>query len=734
MTTDIRLDILYKKFIVGVPTAYPNGNPSAEAGFDKPMIFPSLQVISQDIPGSAPTTDLSNVTITYLNPVVSGTQKQVSTSKPHIAKYTKLPLIDVGGGAGFAFGYSKTQSLNLCTQSIPFNYDLAVGTYAINVFDSTGTEIYSNNATYPWVFDGDGGVLLFTGGNKLPGLPSINFWRYEGTFGGSSGSGSSIGNGDLTTVIGDVSFNGNVTVGKNLGIGKTNARYPIDTPGIAACGAVFQFDSDTGVNTLNTTMVGGVYNSQILYANAGLTVPVGQVFLNNGTTNLTGTTTMGTVSITGPITSSGGLSVTSGGLSVTSGGLSVTSGSTTNNIIGNLLISGNTIIGNLITGLKDASLNGRLFLGGDLSLNQDLWVKGNIGIGTTGDGIFPLDVRTSASTINTGVGTTVASFSGSTPNGPYGSNRINMNLSSFIDASGLPTNSISVIDDSAGSGHMLFSSKTGHGTGSATMTERMRITPAGYIGIGKTNPEYRLDVSGDTSISGDLIVNGNLSIQKINNQFIINTTTTNYQLIISEDISLNGRLFTSGDASLNGRLYVKNTVGLGILNPNYTLDVSGNAEFTQDISMGGRLLAAGDISLNGNVSIGRVLRPTTISEPFITNIGTTSPYTFDYNQGATFYVTTPPATNFTVNITNVPSDINRTYCFTIIISSATNKRFCNSLQINGATAITPRFANGIPTSITASATTITQSISIQRITVGDLTANVIVLSSVTGWY
>jgi len=732
MTTDIRLDILYKKFIVGVPTAYPNGNPSAEAGFDKPMIFPSLQVISQDISGSAPT-DLSNVTIAYLNPVVSGTQKQVSTSKPHIAKYTKLPLIDVGGGAGFAFGYSKTQSLNLCTQSIPFNYDLAGGTYAISVFDSTGTEIYSNNSTYPWVFDGDAGVLLFTGGNKFPGLPSINFWRYEGTFGGSSGSGTSIGNGDLTTVIGDVSFNGNVTVGKNLGIGKTNARYPIDTPGIASCGAVFQFDSDTGVNTLNTTMVGGVYNSQTLYANAGLTVPVGQAFLNEGTTNLTGTTTMGTVSITGPITSSGGLSVTSGGLSVTSGGLSVTSGSTTNNIIGNLLISGNTIIGNLITGLKDVSLNGRLFLGGDLSLNQDLWVKGNIGIGTTGDGIFPLDVRTTQTSTLGAAGTTVASFSGITPNGPYGSNRINLNLSSFIDASGLPTNSISVIDDAAGSGHMVFSSKTGHGTGSATMTERMRITPTGYIGIGKTNPEYRLDVSGDTSISGDLIVNGNLSIQKINNQFIINTTTTNYQLIISEDISLNGRLFTSGDASLNGRLYVQNNVGLGILNPNYTLDVSGNAEFTQDISMGGRLLVAGDISLNGNVSIGRVLRPTTISEPFITNTGTTSPYTFDYNQGATFYVTTPPATNFTVNITGVPSDINRTYCFTLIISSATNKRFCNSLQINGATAITPYFANGAPTTITMG-TYITQTFSLQRISTGETSTNVNVFSSVTSWF
>ena len=195
----------------------------------------------------------------------------------------------------------------------------------------------------------------------------------------------------------------------------------------------------------------------------------------------------------------------------------------------------------------------------------------------------------------------------------------------------------------------------------------------------------RLFVGGNTELSGNLLIKGNLAVQQYQNQNIINTTTTNYQLIVSEDISLNGRLFTSGD-----------------------------------------------VSLNGNVSIGRGLRPTTISEPFITNTGTTSPYTFDYNQGATFYVTLPPATNFTVNITGVPSDINRTYCFTLIISSATNKRFCNSLQINGATAITPNFAGGIPTITTASF--ITQSISIQRLTAGDLTANVNVFSAVTSWY
>jgi hypothetical protein len=65
--------------------------------------------------------------------------------------------------------------------------------------------------------------------------------------------------------------------------------------------------------------------------------------------------------------------------------------------------------------------------------------------------------------------------------------------------------------------------------------------------------------------------------------------------------------------------------------------------------------------------------------------------------------------------------------------STTNKTFCNSVQINGNTAITPNYANGIPTSFT-SGNVITQSVSIQRITAGDVAANVIVLSAVTAWY
>jgi hypothetical protein len=137
--------------------------------------------------------------------------------------------------------------------------------------------------------------------------------------------------------------------------------------------------------------------------------------------------------------------------------------------------------------------------------------------------------------------------------------------------------------------------------------------------------------------------------------------------------------------------------------------------------------------MNGNLSVSKILKPTTISEPFITNAGTTSPYTLDYSTGATFYITLPPSSNFTCNITNVPSDINRTYVITLIITSTTNKTFCNSVQINSNTAITPNYANGILTSIT-SGNVITQSISIQRISSGDVAANVTVLSSVVPWY
>jgi hypothetical protein len=98
----------------------------------------------------------------------------------------------------------------------------------------------------------------------------------------------------------------------------------------------------------------------------------------------------------------------------------------------------------------------------------------------------------------------------------------------------------------------------------------------GYVGIGTTNPGFALDVIGkaqfssNVSINGGLIVNGNLSVQKLNNQYIINQTTTNYQLIVSEDISLNGRLYVSGN------VYAGQRLSTGATNANAFHSIVGN--------------------------------------------------------------------------------------------------------------------------------------------------------------
>ena len=78
-----------------------------------------------------------------------------------------------------------------------------------------------------------------------------------------------------------------------------------------------------------------------------------------------------------------------------------------------------------------------------------------------------------------------------------------------------------------------------------------------------------LSMNGNVSLGGNLLVNGNLSV----NQFQSTTkiTTTNYQLVVAEDLSLNGRLNVTQDASFNGNVYVKgNLMVAGGITPMYT--------------------------------------------------------------------------------------------------------------------------------------------------------------------
>ena len=127
-----------------------------------------------------------------------------------------------------------------------------------------------------------------------------------------------------------------------------------------------------------------------------------------------------------------------------------------------------------------------------------------------------------------------------------------------------------------------------------------------------------LNTSGDVSLNGivvigkDLTINGRLNVQNYTNQNIINTTTTNYQLIVSEDLSLNGHLSIVGDASMNGNLYVAGTLSATNYADNSipsSAIIGGVASSSSpgDFTTNGNLFVKYDSSMNGNVVIGKDL-------------------------------------------------------------------------------------------------------------------------------
>ena len=71
-----------------------------------------------------------------------------------------------------------------------------------------------------------------------------------------------------------------------------------------------------------------------------------------------------------------------------------------------------------------------------------------------------------------------------------------------------------------------------------------------------------LVVDGDVSFNGDLTVRGNLEVYQQQNTSVINTTVNNYEVIVTNDMSLNGNLILDGDASFNSDVYIEGTTNI----------------------------------------------------------------------------------------------------------------------------------------------------------------------------
>jgi hypothetical protein len=162
----------------------------------------------------------------------------------------------------------------------------------------------------------------------------------------------------------------------------------------------------------------------------------------------------------------------------------------------------------------------------------------------------------------------------------------------------------------------------------------------GNVGIGTSDPQYKLDVNGTTNISGDVRFTGNLiqngspyiasqwttlngNIYYSSGNVGIKKSTPGYELDVAGNINFSGNLYQNGnlfsggggggqwlDGNGSGNIYYIGNVGINNPNPIYALDIYGDGNLGGNIYANNFyirndcVLQAGDFSiLNGNLTV-----------------------------------------------------------------------------------------------------------------------------------
>jgi hypothetical protein len=128
---------------------------------------------------------------------------------------------------------------------------------------------------------------------------------------------------------------------------------------------------------------------------------------------------------------------------------------------------------------------------------------------------------------------------------------------------------------------------------------------SGNVGINtRSDPQYNLDVSGTSNISGNSLLRGNLTL--------LRDASFNGNLYVGQDIYIKNQKVTTGPSSQwtdnNGNIYYSGNVGINTRSdPQYNLDVSGTSNISGNSLLRGNLTLLRDASFNGNLNVGQNL-------------------------------------------------------------------------------------------------------------------------------
>ena len=288
-----------------------------------------------------------------------------------------------------------------------------------------------------------------------------------------------------------------------------------------------------------------------------------------------------------------------------------------------VIISNDLSVNGEVKAIGDASFGGNLFIGGttnlegDVSMGTSLNVNGTAAItgavditgATTVTGATNITGATAISGDLTLTGAATVSSTLDVTGATTLSDTLDVTkattLSSTLDVTGVTkiTGATNITGATAISGDLTL-------TGAATVSSTLDVT-------GDVNMGGRVDVAGDVSLNGDLTIEGNLNVLQQQNTSVINTTVNNYEVIISNDLSVNGEVKAIGDASFGGNLFIggtSNLVGEATLDNNLivggtaaitgAVDITGATTITGDVSLNSKLYVQDDVSFNAEVYVG----------------------------------------------------------------------------------------------------------------------------------
>jgi len=271
-----------------------------------------------------------------------------------------------------------------------------------------------------------------------------------------------------------------------------------------------------------------------------------------------------------------GSSLIAGDLTVTEGGKLITHYDSSFN--GNLFVNYDTSLNSRLYVASDATINKRLFTIGDVSFNGNLFVnydtslnsrlyvasdaKINKRLFVLGDVSFNSNLYINYDTkLN---GNLFVSYDTSLNSRLYVASDTTINKRLFTMDDVNFDGSLYVAKDATIIGNLNVTNKIVNNS-DVTMKSNLFV-------------DYDASINGSVYIGNDIVINGNLRIKQGENKYIINTKINNYELIISEDLSLNGILVASGDVSLNSNLYISKHMWVNTDNniENALVNINGN--------------------------------------------------------------------------------------------------------------------------------------------------------------